>query len=311
MASGVEATIACDDIASATQMWQDTLGLLEHLEHCWSRFLDQSDISRLNLAGGRPVVVDPMTIALVRTMIDAWSSTAGLFDPTVLPILLASGYRTSIDDPTRTTTLPPLATFSAGGRLTDVRIDTARAEITLPDELALDPGGIGKGLAADLAVDHLLSLGAHGALVSIGGDLVARGRPPAPSGWWIAVEDPLTPTNTLCTLELDAGGVATSSTRSRRWVNDGEEQHHAIDPRHASQSMTDLATVTIIARSGWLAEAHATAALLAGSSDVLDYVELHDLSALAVTSSGRVLTTPDLRDAVETATAMASDGWFR
>ena len=58
--------------------------------------------------------------------------------------------------------------------------------------------------------------------------------------------------------------MATSSTRSRRWIHDGAIRHHVIDPASGAMSDTDLAAVTVIARSGWLAEAHATAAILAG-----------------------------------------------
>jgi len=176
--------------------------------------------------------------------------------------------------------------------------------------VALDPGGIGKGLAADLAVGHLLSLGAAGALVSIGGDLAAQGDPPDEGGWIVAIEDPLAAPNIVCTLLVDGGGVATSSTRSRRWVRHGEECHHAIDPRHRAQSLTDLAAVTVIARSGWLAEAHATAALLAGSADVLDYLELNDLSGVATTWFGGVLATSDLADDLSSTQPVLCPGGF-
>ena len=59
-------------------------------------------------------------------------------------------------------------------------------------------------------------------------------------------------------------------------------------------SDTDLDAVTVIARSGWLAEAHATGAILAGSVGVLGYLATHDLSGVAVTSTGALLATPDL-----------------
>ena len=157
----------------------------------------------------------------------------------------------------------------AGPTMGDIEIDRSEAAVRLPAGLALDPGGIGKGLAVDLAVRYLLDLGVAGALVSIGGDMAMAGSPPPTSsdagGWSISVEDPGPSNGELCRLVVSGGGVATSSTRSRRWVHAGQERHHLIDPRLSAQSSTDLATVTVIARSGWIAEAHATAALLAGS----------------------------------------------
>ena len=80
--------------------------------------------------------------------------------------------------------------------------------------------GIGKGLAADLVTAELCSAGATGALVGIGGDLVARGTPPDDAGWVIVVEDPDDPAVALARIAIDAGGVATSSTRSNRWLVD-------------------------------------------------------------------------------------------
>ena len=72
------------------------------------------------------------------------------------------------------------------------------------------------------------------------------------------------------------------------------ERHHQIDPRRAEQSSTDLASVTVIGRSGWLAEAHATSALLSGVHDVVDYLDHHELSGIAVALDGHILATADL-----------------
>jgi thiamine biosynthesis lipoprotein len=67
-----------------------------------------------------------------------------------------------------------------------------------------------------------------------------------------------------------------------------------IDPWTGEPATTDLASVTVVARSGWLAEAHATAAILAGSEGVVDYLDRHELTGLAVTADDRVLATDDL-----------------
>ena len=137
--------------------------------------------------------------------------------------------------------------------------------MTRPAGVALDPGGIGKGLAADLVVAQLLAAGRGGALVDVGGDLACAGTAPLPGGWPVTVEHPDdVRRRPRARSRSSAGGVATSSTRSRRWVHDGAVRHHVIDPASGAMSDTDLAAVTVIARSGWLAEAHATAAILAG-----------------------------------------------
>lgn len=83
--------------------------LLARCEYLWSRFLPESDITRLNLAEGEITAVDPLTVELVRAMQHGQSITAGAFDPTLLPSLVASGYGHSRVDPTRGTLLPASA----------------------------------------------------------------------------------------------------------------------------------------------------------------------------------------------------------
>ena len=265
---------------------------LERLEQLWSRFLPDSDVSRLNLSAGFPTAVAAETITLVETMLEAYRLTDRAYDPTILRALVAHGYGTSrVDDDRRTTLLPEMA---QPGVLTDTVVDPLGETVTLPAGLALDPGGIGKGLAADLVVAALLERGAAGAMVSIGGDLAMAGESPHPDGWVVEVEHADPTEGVLCRLAVSGGGVATSSTVSRRWVADGGTRHHLIDPRTGTQSSTDLLAVTVIARSGWSAEAHATAALLQGSSDAVAYLEIHGLSGLAIAGTGQVLLTHDL-----------------
>jgi thiamine biosynthesis lipoprotein len=290
-------TYVPEDLAAAAgpdaeRIETDARSYLEHLERCWSRFLPDSDVTRVNLATGDPVLVDAATVTLFTTMLDAWHRTGGRYDPTVLPALVAAGYGASKEDPRRMTRLP--AGAISGGCMDDVRIDAAASSIAAPAQVAVDPGGIGKGLAADLTAARLLHGGAAGAMVSIGGDLVMVGTPPDPSGWRVAIEHPDRTRGLVGTLAVSGGGVATSSTRSRRWIAGGHERHHVIDPATNEPADTDLASVTVFARTGWLAEAHATAALLSGRAGVLDELAVHGLTGVAVDLDGNVITSPDV-----------------
>lgn len=312
MASELQIVTIGDDPASTDATSEELVDLLDHLEGCWSRFAPDTDVSRLNLAGGRPVLVDPATITLVATMIEAWRATDQRFDPTMLPALMAAGYRSSIDDPRRITILPTgTFRFDDGGAdrptLDDIEIDVDAAAIRLPVGLTIDAGGIGKGVAADLAVDLALRSGVDGALVSIGGDIAASGRVDE-AGWRVVIAHPDNDEEPVGTVAVTGGGVATSSTRSRRWSHEGVERHHLIDPWTGDVSNTDLASVTVIARSGWLAEAHATAAILAGSGSVIDHLDRHQLTGVAVTTDGEVLATHDVAELAGVPTSGAAAG---
>ena len=212
----------------------------------------------------------------------------------VLPSLLAEGHGSGDEDPFWTRALADPAAWSPVA-LFDVEVDPDRGTVAVPSGLVLDPGGVGKGLAGDLVAAELVAAGAEGALVGIGGDLATAGTPPA-TGWRVEIEWPDRADGVLCSIEVGGGGVATSSTRSRRWWCDGIERHHQIDPGSGRCSTTDLAAATVVAPSGWSAEVHATAALAAGATDVVRNLEGHGLSGIAVVAGdgGEVLTTEDL-----------------
>ena len=70
--------------------------------------------------------------------------------------------------------------------------------------------------------------------------------------------------------------------------------HHVLDPRTGSPSATVLASVTVVANAGWLAEAHATAALLGGWEDAIGYLEHSGLTGIAVRRDGAVTSTNDI-----------------
>jgi thiamine biosynthesis lipoprotein len=265
---------------------------LDHLEERWSRFLPGSDITLLNHHPDQAVRVAPETLTLVATMIDGWRVTAGRYDPSTLPALIASGYGASIVDPQSVTTLPP-NTSAPPDALGRVRIDVPSSTVTLPVGLTLDPGGIGKGLAADLTVARLVAHGAAGALVSIGGDMAMRGRAPADDGWRVAVESPFDPDQELITLALDRGAVCTSSVLSRQWRRDGRHLHHLVDPRTQTTAAGDVAAVTVVAGAGWLAEVHATAALLS-DDHALDHLDEHGLTGVVTWADGHTHVTSDL-----------------
>ncbi|MCB1030727.1 MAG: FAD:protein FMN transferase [Acidimicrobiales bacterium] len=306
MASSVHAIAVFEDPSlppgvDSDELMGEAVALLAHLESKWTRFRADSDISvisRLGAAGGGYPRVDPYTLTLLEVMVDGYQFSGGRFDPTQLRAITDAGYVCSIEDPTKVSVQSP-PTIAVGSRLFDLELDYRHNTVNVPAGLVLDAGGIGKGLAGDLAVSMLIGSGAAGALVSVGGDISCHGEPPDAAGWLIDVEDPEVRDQIYCRLALNGGGVATSSTRSRTWRVGGELRHHQIDPRTARCSDTDLTSVTVVAPNGWLAEIHATAALGVGSDEAISYGEAHGLSLVAHCSDGRILASPDFQTAVE------------
>jgi thiamine biosynthesis lipoprotein len=226
------------------------------LEQRWSRFRPSSELSALNRASGSLVVVSPDTYLLVQRSVDAWTLTGGAFDPTVLPSLRRLGYDRSFDHlpPPQTAAFPPEAPTPAPG-CAEIQLFDELPAVVLPEDVQLDPGGIGKGLAADLVVREMLGDGVVGVAVDIGGDVRVAGTNPETDAWTIEVEDPRDGHGPLGTVVLDEGAVATSSTLRRRWHHDGAVTHHLIDPSTGASMETRLLAATVVAGEGWWAEA--------------------------------------------------------
>ncbi len=259
---------------------------LEDLEAKWSRFRPASEISRLNRAGA--AVVSPETVLLIQRAIQGWMATEGRFDPTVYDALVAQGYDRSFDRGLSRAEAPaPAAVPGCWG----IVVDETAAAIVLPAGVHVDPGGIGKGLAADLVVADLMASGAEGAMVSIGGDLRAEGRPPEGAGWTIALDEPAV-RGATGTISIAAGAIATSSTRVQRWSAGDREVHHLIDPATGLPHRGTVALVTVVAAEGWWAEV-ATKDLMAkpAGADPLD-----ETSALVVDTEGRVHLAGGMED---------------
>jgi FAD:protein FMN transferase len=246
--------------------------LLSELEQCWSRFLEGSEISRLNRARGVPSIVSSPTALLVDRAWSAHRLSDGLFDPLLLEEVSDAGYDRSFEQMGRGAAVSGVdGCGTAVGRrrsedftefpaesLVDVLVDADRGIVQLPGVAAFDPGGIGKGLAADLLIERALALHADWVLADVGGDLRVAGRCPGADEWAVHVIG--AGGGLICEIGLDEGAVATSSTSKRRWVGG----HHIIDPRTRRPVVSDLERVTVISSQAWFAESMATAAVVAG-----------------------------------------------
>lgn len=232
------------------------------LERKWSRFLPESEISRANANAGAPVLVSPETLLLVERSIEGWQRSGGAFDPTVLPAVRAAGYDRDYAFVRATVAHVDEQHVAAAPGCNGLAVDATVGAIHVPTGVAIDPGGIGKGLAADLVSGHLLATGASGALVNVGGDLRVRGVPPDAPAWEIAVEDPARPGTIIRRFGLSDGAVATSSRVKRRWATDDGDAHHLIDPRDGRPSRSRYATVAAITHDAWWAEVVAKTVLI-------------------------------------------------
>jgi thiamine biosynthesis lipoprotein len=264
---------------------------VSELEKRWSRFLADSELSQLNAHAGAPVFVSPETFELVSLAIESWRATEGLFDPTMLDALRDAGYDATFDElAERTSFVPASSAVSASGSrgLAGVELDARTSMVLAPSGLHLDLGGIGKGHAADVVFAMVMSAGASGACLDLGGDVRVGGIAADGGGWAVAIDDPFHPGEDLAVVGLAEGSVTTSSRLRRRWETDDGEAHHLIDPSTGRPARAGLAAVSVIAASAAWGEVHAKAALIAGPRDGVALLENAGLCGLLVADDGSV-----------------------
>ncbi|GAC1317316.1 MAG: FAD:protein FMN transferase [Acidimicrobiales bacterium] len=264
----------------------DAEAATRRLEGLWSRFLSTSEVSQLTRLAGEFVRVSAETITLVTRSLDAWRMSGGAFDPTVLGSMIRAGYDRSFE---QFIDAPRVGRSLLGPGVEDIEIRAS--DVRLPPGSGFDPGGIGKGLAADIVGVQLMDSGADGACVNLGGDVRVLGSAPGGGAWTVAVEHPWSP-SPIALLGLADGALATSTTLRRRWEIGGTVHHHLIDPQTGLPSDSDLTLVSTVAADAATAEVFAKTVLLVGSEHAFDILGGTGVEAVATDHEGRVQATP-------------------
>jgi thiamine biosynthesis lipoprotein len=259
--------------------------ILRDVDEVCSRFRPDSDLTRVNTRPAEWVSVDPLLVSAVEVAVAAARATDGLVHPLLGRQLVELGYDRDFDllvereDGRVTETEPPELTAWE-----EVRLDPEGA-IRIPEGTSLDLGATGKAWAADL-IGAAFEKQVGPAIVSVGGDL--RIAAPDGRGWQVAVaERPGATPDTL--VDLDRGGLATSSTRVRRWSRAGARHHHLIDPRTGRSAREVWRTVTATGSTCSAANTATTAAIVLGDG-ALAWLAARGVSARLVASDGTVHT---------------------
>ena len=283
-AIGTTAVVAVSDpdaLERSRSVVEDTIAAFDR---ACSRFREDSELSALNAAGGRPVEVSQLLLEAVGAAIRAAELTDGDVDPTVGRALIALGYDRDFDEvvarPTRVRFAPV-----PGWRM--IELDADASTVRVPSGVALDLGATAKALAADHAAAAAHAAAECGALVSLGGDMAFAGEPPADEGWRIRVTDDhrsdvRAPGQWIT---LRSGGLATSSVTTRSWQSDQGTVHHLIDPATGRSVSSVWRTVSVAAASCLDANIASTAAIVRGK-DAASWLSALKLPSRLVDTDG-------------------------
>lgn len=196
----------------AAQAAQAAFELTDRLERELSRFLPNSDITRINqLAAGESTRVTPSTLECLVIARHMFELTAGAFD------------------------------ISIGTGLPSLELDPDEFVVrSMTGGVQVDLGGIGKGYAVDRMAELLEEWGLGVALVHGGFSSVAALEPPSGrEGWPLTLSDPGAPSRVLARLSARQTALGASGVR---------KGDHIIDPRTGEPTRGRLAAWVSVPR---------------------------------------------------------------
>lgn len=231
----------------------DVTALIDGFDREWSRFRDDSVVSRLAVAAGEaplPVDADDM----LRAYSALSNATAGAVNPLVGNSLERLGY-------------------GAGYRLTAAEPEAApehwRRVLSWDDSLTvtapvmIDVGALGKGRLVDrvLALVETHVAGAAGevadVIVDASGDMAVRGDPVR-----VGLEHPYDSTRAIGVITLRNAALCASAVNRRAW---GDGLHHVVDAR-TGLPVDTVAATWAVAPDAMSADAIATALFFEGGT---------------------------------------------
>jgi thiamine biosynthesis lipoprotein len=250
MAGIFEIFIVHRDSIYARQAAQAAFDELDHIEANLSRFIENSDVSRINaLAKGRPLQIGLTTFECLQISIEMYKQTNGAFD-----INFASTHR--------------------GSNL--LKLDEANHTIELlKNGIQIDLGAIGKGYAADKMGQLLGEWGIDTAMISAGqSTILPIGTPAGLIGWPVTLSNPL---DNLILKKLYLADKALSASGLQKGL-------HIMNPRTGKPAKGKLACWAT-AKTAAAADALSTAFMVMPIGEIRKFCQVHaDTSALIIKS---------------------------
>lgn len=256
----------------------------------------EGELQRINAAIARrqSIQVSPLLAELLRRSVTLEQRSGGRFNPAIGRLTELWGFH----DVANMRTSPPddfaiqkwLSLVVSGSDLEwDGNLLHSKSS-----RVMLDLGGIAKGSILEQFVSILRDAGVENAIINIGGDLTVMGQVKGRSAR-IGVRSPRSD-DALGWLEvLDGEAVMTSGDYERFFEHDGKRYQHVLDPR-TGYPVQQSVSASVVHEDAVLADAAATALLVAGAAEFEEICELMDLdSALVVSASGDMRLTEAMR----------------
>lgn len=263
----------------AERIGAESLGELHRIESVMSNWNQHSEISQLNRHSGEgPCKVSKELIHIIQKAKYYSRVTSGAFDVTAGPLVKLWGFHGGEPN------LPSDSEIDkALNRVgySNVLIDQRAGTMELKEGTEIDLAGIAKGYAVDRCMDVLKAGGAKNALVNLGGNIKATGKPPGKEGWIVGVRDPHGGNSVVGSILIQDQAVATSGNYENFIEIEGKRYGHIIDPR-TGHPVSEVLSVTVLAQSALAADALSTGLFVLGpgQTEKINSTGKHGLKAL-------------------------------
>lgn len=253
----------------------------------------QTNLKTVNdCAAKEPVSVEPEVMALLLFCKEVEQATGGTVNAAMGSVLNLwhESREAGLADPDHAT-LPEQAALEAAAAHTDfsgVILDEAAGTVYFADPaLRLDVGAVAKGYAVEQVCAQL----PEGYLVSVGGNVRARGSKADGSPWTVGLQSP-DGSGYLRTVAVAGDtSVVTSGDYQRYYTVDGVKYHHIIDPATLMPGDRWQA-VSVICESSAVADALSTALFLMDQAQGQQLLEKFDAQALWLDEAGTLYESP-------------------
>ena len=267
---------------------------IKRLEQLLSTWRSNSELSQVNAeAGRRPVQVSRETLQLIIRALDIAELTHGGFNIALGPAIEAWSVteRQHIPEKEELGRLKPLVDW------TRIQINRQERTIYLPHKgMRIDVGGIGKGYAADRAVEQMKQAGAIGGVVALSGDIKTFGIFPGRSGFPVGIRHPRQEGVLIAMIDLMDEAISTAGDYERFFERDGIRYHHILDPQTLWPARI-CQSVTVIAKEGTVADGLDTGIFVLGPEQGMALVErLPNVEAIIIDDKGKMTVSSGLRD---------------
>ena len=263
----------------------DAFNEIDRIERLMSPRIATSDVARLSLATD-PLEVSPATAEVIQLGLEIAQASGGAFDMSLGRLKELWGIESEAP---RVPSPEEIKTALVGTGPQSLTLNGRTVSKQQPT-LKVDLGAIAKGYALDRAAALLRQHGIAHASLNAGGDIVLIGNKAADTPWRIGIQDPLSPDQTIATLELRDQAVVTSGDYERFVEIDGKRYHHLFDPQTGSPGHRSR-SVTIIANGpngAALADALATAVFVLGPEKGIKLLDqFPDAEGLIIDPAGK------------------------